>query len=225
MAELKEVEEGDCYRIDPGQIQLLTKEIGSLQSREECMWKQRARNSWLKEGDRNIAYFHCRANQRNRRNLILGLEDDNGVWVEDETKMGGVVEGYFKNIFSTSNPSEIDNILNGILHSVDVDVDPSVGGDFQAYEVKQALNQMAPTTAPGPNGMSPIFYKSFWHIVGEDVTAVVLQALNSSIVPESLNATFISLIPKVKNPKRVSDFRPISLCNVVYKLIAKVVVN
>ena len=224
MAELKEAEEGDCYRIDPGQIQLLRKEIGSLQSREECMWKQRARNSWLKEGDRNIAYFHCRANQRNRRNLILGLEDDNGVWVEDETKMGGI-EGYFKNIFSTSNPSKIDNILNGILHPVDVDVDPSVGGDFQAYEMKQALNQMAPNTAPGPDGMSPIFYKSFWHIVGEDVTAVVLQALNSSIVPESLNATFISLISKVKNPKKVSDFRPISLCNVVYKLIAKVVVN
>ena len=183
LAELKEAEEGDYYGTDPGRIQLLRKEIGSLQSREECMWKQRARNSWLKEGDRNTAYFHCRAKQRNRRNLILGLEDDNGVWVEDEIEIGGVVEGYFKNIFSTSNPSGIDSILNGILHPVDVDLDSSVGGDFQAYEVKQALNQMAPNTTPGPNGMSPIFYKSFWHIVGEDVTAVVLQALNSGIVP------------------------------------------
>ena len=53
----------------------------------------------------------------------------------------------------------------------------------------------------------------------------MLQALNSRIVPESLNSTFISLIPKVKNPKKVSEFRPISLCNVVYKLIAKVVAN
>ena len=53
----------------------------------------------------------------------------------------------------------------------------------------------------------------------------MLQALNSGIVPESLNSTFISLIPKVKNPKKVSEFRPISLCNVVYKLIAKVVAN
>ena len=52
-----------------------------------------------------------------------------------------------------------------------------------------------------------------------------LQALNSGIVPESLNSTFISLISKVKNPKKVSEFRPISLCNVVYKLIAKVVAN
>ena len=189
------------------------------------MWKQRAQNSWLKEGDRNIAYFHCRVNQQNKRNLILGLEYDNGVWVEDETEMGRVVERYFKNIFSTSNPSGFDSILNGILCTVDVDLDPCVRGEFQAFEVKQALNQMDPNTTPGPNGMSPIFYKSFWHIVGEDVTAVVLQALNSGIVPESLNSTFISLIPKVKNPKKVSEFRPISLCNVVYKLIAKVVAN
>ena len=48
-----------------------------------------------------------------------------------------------------------------------------MGGEFQAFEVKQALDQMAPNTTLSPDGMSPNFYKSFWHIVGEDVTAVV----------------------------------------------------
>ena len=168
LEELKETE-GDCYRTNPGCIQMLRKEIGSLQSREECMWKQRARNTWLKEGDRNTAYFHCRANQRNKRNLILGLEDDNGVWIEDKADLGGVVEGYFKNIFSTSNPSGMDRILNGIPYPVNVEMEVGVGGEFQACEVKLALDQMATNTAPGPDGMSPIFYKSFWHIVGEDV--------------------------------------------------------
>ena len=84
---------------------------------------------------------------------------------------------------------------------------------------------MALLTAPGPDGMSPIFYKLFWHIVGKDVTEVVLNALNSGFVPDSLNTTFITLIPKIKDPKKVSNFRLISLCNVVYKLIAKVLVN
>ena len=84
---------------------------------------------------------------------------------------------------------------------------------------------MAPLTAPGPDGMSPIFYKSFWHIVGEDVTAVVIKVLNSSVVLESINSTFIALIPKVEQPRKVSDFHPISLCNVIYKLISKVLVN
>ena len=61
--------------------------------------------------------------------------------------------------------------------------------------------------------------------MGEDVTAVVLKALNLGVILESLNSTFIALIPKVKQPRKVSDFRPISLCNVVYKLISKVLVN
>lgn len=84
---------------------------------------------------------------------------------------------------------------------------------------------MAPHTTPGLDGMPPIFYKFFWHVVGEDITTVVLRALNSGIVPESINTTFISLIPKIKSPKKVLDFRPVSLCNVVYKLIAKLVAN
>ena len=84
---------------------------------------------------------------------------------------------------------------------------------------------MAPLLAPGLDDMSPILYKSFWHIVGEDVTKATLAILNEGFVPDSINSTFISLIPKVKNPKKVSDFWPISLYNVFYKIIAKVLVN
>ena len=74
--------------------------------------------------------------------------------------------------------------------------------EFTAEEVHHALKQMTPTTAPGPDGMSPIFYKSFWHIMCDDVTSIVLNVLNFGIVHKSLNSTFISLIPKVKNKKR-----------------------
>lgn len=84
---------------------------------------------------------------------------------------------------------------------------------------------MAPLIALVPDGMSPMFYKYFWHIVGSDVTKAVLTALNYDFVPKSINTIFIALIPKIKDPKKVSNFRPISLCNMVYKLIATVLVN
>lgn len=139
--------------------------------------------------------------------------------------MNCVVERYFQDIFTSSNPSGFGTILGGIQRTMVDDLNPKLGGDFLAIEVQQALCQMALLTTVGPDDMSLVFYKSFWHIVGEDVSVVVLWALNSGIVPDSLNTTFISLIPKIKNPKKALDFRPISLCNVIYKLIVKVVAN
>ena len=58
-----------------------------------------------------------------------------------------------------------------------------------------------------------------------DVPRVVLSCLNSTSILRSINHTFITLIPKVQNPERVSDFRPISLCNVIYKIISKAIAN
>jgi len=70
--------------------------------------------------------------------------------------------------------------------------------------------------------MSPMFFQQYWHIVGDVVIAVVLQALQSGTPPFTLNHTFITLIPKIKRPEEITEFRPINLCNVVYKLISKV---
>ena len=84
---------------------------------------------------------------------------------------------------------------------------------------------MAPLKAPGPDGMPPIFFQHFWPLVGDEVIATILQFLNIAMFPCHLNHTFISLIPKVKNLELVSEFRPISLCNVLYKIFSKVLSN
>ena len=83
----------------------------------------------------------------------------------------------------------------------------------------------APTKSPGPNGMSPIFYQKYWDVVGTNVIDCVLHTLNTGEMPPALNETFICLIPKVKSPQKITEFRPISLCNVSYKIISKVLAN
>ena len=211
------MEESGGYVLDPTCMHMLRSKIEQLKNKEECMWKQRSHMAWLKEGDKNTRYFHCKATQRNKHNLILGLQDEAGVWVEEEEVLGKVVEDYFQDMFTSSNSSQFDEILVGLQPVITVEMSAFLSRDYQAEEVLLAFKQMAPLTAPGPDGMSPIFYKTYWHIVGDDVISIVLNALNSSKVHESLNSTFIALIPKVKNPKRVAEFRPISLCNVVYK--------
>ena len=189
------------------------------------MCKQRSHVEWLKEGDQNTRYFHCRVNQRNKCSYILGFEDEVGDWIEEEGRMREMVVEYFAYIFTTSNPSGFDEVPEGMLPTVTEDMNSDLNRPFLAKEVQRALHQMAPLTTLGPNGMSSIFYKSFWHIVSNDVIMAVLSALNTGVVPESINTTFIALIPKILEPKKVSDFRPISLCNVIYKFITKVLVN
>ena len=84
---------------------------------------------------------------------------------------------------------------------------------------------MGPTKAPGPNGMNALFYHKFWHVMGDTIVLAVLDFLkNGNMLPE-INHTNIVLIPKIRNPMKVSDLRPISLCNAIYKIISKVLAN
>ncbi|XP_042958195.1 uncharacterized protein LOC122293790 [Carya illinoinensis] len=96
---------------------------------------------------------------------------------------------------------------------------------FIEKEMATALHQMNPTKAPSPNGMAPIFYQKYWHIVGKDVLSAVLHALNFGKFPVDLNHTFITLISKKKKLEIVANYRLISRCNVSYKLISKVLAN
>ena len=84
---------------------------------------------------------------------------------------------------------------------------------------------MLPTKAPDPDGISAILFQKYWVIVGNDVICMVLNVLNSNMSMVEINKTNITLVPKIKNPTKMIDFRPISLCNVVYKLISKVSAN
>uniref|UniRef100_A0A803PLI3 Reverse transcriptase domain-containing protein n=1 Tax=Cannabis sativa TaxID=3483 RepID=A0A803PLI3_CANSA len=84
-------------------------------------------------------------------------------------------------------------------------------------EVRKALFQMHPDKSPGPDGMTPGFFQKYWHVVGQDVISQVKQFFVTGSFPHALNETNIVLVPKKKQPETMSDLRPISLCNVLYK--------
>ena len=84
---------------------------------------------------------------------------------------------------------------------------------------------MAPLKVPCPDGMPLLFYQHYWSLIGENVSQSILTFLNSASLPKHLNHTFITLIPKKKNLEHASEFKPISLCNVLYKIFLKVLAN
>ena len=115
----------------------------------------------------------------------------------------------------------MEECLNPVQSKVTDDMQEFLSSEFTAEEVKVALFQMGPIKALGPNGMNALFYQKFWHVVGNNVVLAVLDFLNNGNMLPDINHTNIVLIPKVKNPERMSEFRPISLCNVIYKIISQ----
>lgn len=101
----------------------------------------------------------------------------------------------------------------------------TLNADFIINEVEVAIRQMAPLKASGLDGMPSLFYQNYWSLIGSDVSTTILHYLNTGVLPPSLGHSFITLIPKVKNPEFVTEFRPISLCNVLYRIFSKVLTN
>ncbi|XP_073041676.1 uncharacterized protein [Primulina eburnea] len=92
-------------------------------------------------------------------------------------------------------------------------------------DIYKALFDMQPSKAPGPDGFTALFFQKNWKIVGKEVVAACLNILNSKGDLIGWNDTTLTLIPKVSNPVSPKDFRPISLCNTCYKIVARAITN
>ncbi|XP_048623608.1 uncharacterized protein LOC125592465 [Brassica napus] len=222
--ELKEKVESMYSNDDatPEEIAEELKELADALKAEELFWKQKSRVFWLREGDKNTKIFHALTKQRRARNKITQLLDGDENVVEDEEGLVAIATSYFRQIFESSNPEEIEEALSEVSTTITGSINNDLAAPVTEWEVKLALFAMLPKKAPGPDGMTALFYQKFWDIVKEDLTHMVNQFLFHGEVANGLNDTNICLIPKTTRPNVMSQFRPISLCNVSYKIISKV---
>ena len=140
-------------------VKVLTDEIQNLMDKEEVMWHQRAKNDWLKFGDQNTKYFHCHVTKRNKMNFISGLENEQGSWVEGEDQIRALLTRYYTSLFTSGNPTQLDSVLNVVETRVSAEMNAELLKPFVKVEVQLALKQMDANTAPGPDGLPPLFYK------------------------------------------------------------------
>ena len=92
-------------------------------------------------------------------------------------------------------------------------------------EIKDAVFSLGSHKALGPDGMLVHFYKCYWNVIRGEIVEVVSSFFSKGYILKEINRTFIALIPKGSNVASVNQFRPIILCNVLYKIISKLLVN
>lgn len=92
-------------------------------------------------------------------------------------------------------------------------------------EIIETFHQMDPCKALGIDGILDLFYKKNWSVVGQNVILFCKDVLNGTRSVADVNDTMVVLIPKVKDPVNMTQYRPISLCRVIYKIISKVIAN
>ena len=101
----------------------------------------------------------------------------------------------------------------------------SLEKEFTKEEFIQVLREMEGDKAPGLDDFTMAFFQKCWSVVEKDVMDVFDYFHQHSVFERSMNASFLTLIPKKCNVVNIKDFRPISLVGSVYKLLSKVLAN
>ncbi|EPS72636.1 hypothetical protein M569_02121, partial [Genlisea aurea] len=209
------------------QIRDLKAQLSQLLKLDEIWWKQRSKVHWLREGDKNNKFFHGVASSRQRRNKIERLKSRNNIWLENTSDIHHEFISVYEDLFKSTYPSEdaINNIVRTAPRMVTDEMNRKLTQAFTSEEILTAVMQMNADSAPGPDGFPPLFYQKFWPTIGSEVCNSVLDFLNNRKCFRKFNHTNIVFIPKVSDPVEVAHYRPISLCNVIYKMASKCITN
>lgn len=202
-----------------------------LRQIEECYFRQKSRVNWLHEGDQNTTYFFRIFQTRTSYNTIRSFMLSSGVLLTDPYLMSLHAISHFQNLLgpdslslqSYQSPPQWFAQLIGFCpsesHVSAMITIPS------AEEIQKILFKLNPNKSPGPDGFTSAFYKSSWSFLGVEVLTAITHFFQQSFFPASANSTILALVPKRPGASSVTDYRPISCLNTLYKVIAKLLVR
>lgn len=121
--------------------------------------------------------------------------------------------------------NDLDSVIVEVPTKLTEDDNLLLLGPFTVDEFKKATFHMYPDKTSGPDGLNAAFYWHFWDTCSHYIFQACLSWLNEGIIPSTVNKIQIALIHKCNAPSNMKDLRPISLCNVVYKILSNTLAN
>lgn len=196
---------------------------------EEKFYRQKSCVRWNHLGDRDIAFYHKTVVQCADCNHIHFLRDADDVYIGSIDQIKAHFASYFENTLGqTDMPAspctirELQDLLSFRCSDAQCDM---LSRPVSNEEITKTVFAMPLSKSPGPDGYSIEFFRSAWSIVGPDVIAAVNEFFINGRLLKDFNNTAIALIPKVPQACKLGDFRPISCCNLIYKINSKIIFN
>jgi len=196
---------------------------------EERFLQQKAKLHWMNIGDQNNKAFYASAKLREIRNNIREIQCEDGTIAGTQESIKAEAERYFKDFLSMRptdyvqwSKEELENILDFKCDEHDKQM---LTSEVLEEEIRKVLFAMPANKSPGPDGFTCEFFKDSWSIIHKDVVVAVQSFFKTGFLPKGVNSTILALIPKKKEAMVMKDYRPISCCNVQYKLISKILAN
>lgn len=176
-------------------------------------------------GDNNNPLFHqqCRVNWN--QNKILALKNNGNVLVHGQGNCAKVAVDYFETLLGSHclhNPIDLSMVDCKILNKKQSRL---LEAPITNLVIFDTIRHMIKNKAPRLDGVNAEFFLTTWHITGASFCEAVRHFFSTSSLHPGTNSTFIALIPKSVSPTCKKDFRPISLCTVMYKCISKIIAS
>ena len=167
--------------------------------------------------------------QHQNNNCITKLKDENGHIAQDDKSILSQIEYFYTKLYTSTGPkqSDITNYLNdtNFKNTLSLNDSRSCEGLITKDECEKTLMKMNGNKSPGTDGLSVEFYKSFWCEIGDILVDSFNEAFIQNILSESRNTSIMSLIYKQGDRTDIKNYRPISLTNTDYKILAHILAN
>jgi exonuclease III len=209
-------------------IKELERDRSTFLREDEERWRLKSRMLWLNGGDKNTRFFHRFASARRSKKQLWDIEQEDGITyhAQEEIKVAAVnhFNAFFQVPIEPSLNAQVE-LAGRFPNMVTAEEALALESPCTKEEILSVLKGFKKEKSPGPDGWSVELYLHFFDIMGQDLLDVVEDARLRGVINPLLNSTFLVLIPKSNHPKQFKDFRPISLCNLCYKLISKIIAN
>ena len=206
-------------------IKTLKRLIRAIETEKAKSHYLSAKLEWLENAEKCSKTFfslHAKAKSEVR---VDEIRDSGGFLKTDTPEIADVFKEFYHTLYTQDYINEVDqdNFLKGIgLAKLNQEEKEKSSSVLTLREFEVALFKLPNGKSPGPDGLTTEFYKQFWDVLGNDLLEVITSSYERGLLTESQRLASIKCLPKKGDIKDVKNWRPISLLNVDYKILAKV---